>query len=95
MILTPLQEAGTGRDSDLASGNCPTWHVFLGAILHTPGFTDNDKAAALLGGLMVQAEYNRPPITLVAYSDVEHAPEGVARPVKIFAESCRPMIKRS
>jgi hypothetical protein len=59
------------------------------------GFRDNDEAAFLLGRLMVQAEYNKPPINLISYSDSSRLGPDVARLVRIMIKSCKPMVNRS
>ena len=57
------------------------------------GFSNNEKAAACLGKLMLQAVNNAPPINLVAFGVEMPLPNETARFVKIMAANNRQMIK--
>lgn len=61
------------------------------------GFDDNDKAARLLGRIMVQEQDNKPPIKLVSFGNSEEGRLGdqSSRSVKLMIRSCRGMIKRA
>lgn len=61
------------------------------------GFTNNERAAQLLGRIMVQEEQNKPPLKLVSFgsSDDKRLGDSSSKAVKIMIKSCRGMIKRA
>ncbi|MCE1225033.1 MAG: DUF3800 domain-containing protein [Geobacteraceae bacterium] len=59
------------------------------------GFQKNDKAASLLGRLMVQAVQNRPPLNLIGFKDGVVEEEHTRNAVKNMIMSCQPMMKRA
>lgn len=59
------------------------------------GFQKNDKAAYLLGKLMVQAVQNHPPLNLIGFKDGVVEEEHTRNAVKNMIMSCQPMMKRA
>lgn len=59
------------------------------------GFNENNKAAFLLGRLMIQSALNKPPINLIAFRDRVVNETHTRDAVRIMIRSCRPMIKRA
>ncbi|KAF0146266.1 MAG: Riboflavin biosynthesis protein RibD [Nitrospirae bacterium] len=57
------------------------------------GFKENNKAAFLLGKLMVQAIHNKPPINLIAFKERVVEEKHASDAVRNMIRSCRPMIK--
>lgn len=58
-------------------------------------FANNEKAAHLLGGLMVEAQYNRVPINLVIYADESKLDNDTAKLLNIMIRSCKAMIYKN
>ena len=61
------------------------------------GFTNNERAAHLLGKVMVQEEHNKPPLKLASFraEEDERLSDSSSKAVKIMIKSCRRMIKRA
>lgn len=59
------------------------------------GFNENNKAAFLLGKIMVQAARNKPPINLIAFRDRTVDEFHALDAVRNMIRSCIPMIKRA
>lgn len=59
------------------------------------GFSRNEKISQLLGSLMVQAENNSPPLTLLTIANPVTAPPEVSRAVHQMQSACRPMVRRN
>lgn len=57
-------------------------------------FSDNDRAAATLGRLMLQAKYNAPPLNLISFADDVSLPSEVASLVKMMTKNCKSMVLR-
>jgi len=56
-------------------------------------FTDNERMAALLGKLMVQAKHNAPPLNLITFATGKHKLErGTAQLVRILIGNCKNML---
>ena len=56
-------------------------------------FTNNQEAARLLGRLMVQREYNKPPVWLLGFSKAEkYAGIQVEKLIHIMRRNCRQML---
>ena len=55
-------------------------------------FSDNRRAATLLGGLMVQAVQNKPPLQLVSLSDSGALPQEAASLVRLMISAARPYL---
>jgi hypothetical protein len=58
-------------------------------------FSDNDKAAATLGRLMLQAKHNAPPLNLISFANVRAVTIEAARLVRIMSRNCKSMIMGS
>jgi hypothetical protein len=55
-------------------------------------FTNNEQTAALLGRLMVQAQYNGPPLSIITFAAKRHRlAEETAQLVRIMINNCKPM----
>lgn len=59
------------------------------------GFKQNNKAAFLLGTLMVQAMHNKPPIDIIAFKEGVVKEKFTADAIRIMIKSRKPMIKNS
>ena len=58
-------------------------------------FSDNEKAASLLGQLMLQEKNNAPPLSLISFADDELLPLEVASLVRIMIKENKSMIMRA
>lgn len=58
-------------------------------------FSDNDKAASMLGRLMLQAKHNAPPLNLISFANDRPVTIEVARLVRMMSRNCKSMIMRS
>jgi hypothetical protein len=58
-------------------------------------FSDNDRAASTLGRLMLQAQYNTPPLNLISFADDVPLASDVTRLVRMMSTNCKSMILRS
>ena len=59
-------------------------------------FLDNDKAASMLGRLMLQAKYNAPPLNLISFAANDWpVTREVARLVRVMSKNCKSMFMRS
>lgn len=58
------------------------------------GFNENNKAAFLLGKLMVQAAHNKPPINLIAFRERAVKETHTRDAVKNMIRSCKSMVKK-
>ena len=58
-------------------------------------FSDNEKAAFMLGQLMLQEKHNAPPLSLISFANEQPLPLKVARLVRIMSQNCKNMILRS
>ena len=56
------------------------------------GFQDNERAASLLGSLMVQAVQNTPPLRLTCFDVNEKLPNDTSRLVREMIRNARPML---
>lgn len=59
------------------------------------GFKQNNKAAFLLGTLMVQAMHNEPPLNIIAFKEGVVKESFTADAIRFMIKSCKPMIKKS
>jgi hypothetical protein len=58
-------------------------------------FADNDKAASMLGRLMLQAKNNAPPLNLISFVNDRPVTIEVARLVRMMSNNCKSMIMKS
>jgi hypothetical protein len=58
------------------------------------GFNDNERVAALLGRLMIQAQHNVPPLRLISFSTNRRLDLKTGNLVKIMRANVKPMFKQ-
>jgi hypothetical protein len=58
-------------------------------------FSDNDKAASMLGKLMLQAKHNAPPLNLISFANDLPLAIEAASLVRMMSKNCKNMIMRS
>jgi hypothetical protein len=57
-------------------------------------FSDNDKAASILGKLMLQAKHNAPPLNLISFANERPLAIEVASLVRMMSKNCKSMIMK-
>ncbi len=58
-------------------------------------FSDNFKAASMLGKLMLQAKHNGPPLNLISFANDQPLSIEAAKLVKMMSRNCKSMFVRS
>jgi hypothetical protein len=58
-------------------------------------FLDNEKAASILGRLMLQMKHNAPPLNLISFANDRPVTIEVAWLVRMMSKNCKSMIMKS